>query len=258
MPKSLYSSTSSPSFLAHTPSSDMERLEKACKSAISSKKQQKSESFLPLSYTLYNKSKSPENKSIRNISPGIQTYEDLENFKESISIKSPNSSQCFVKLSNNISPIYPPYDHMENYIPLPDLMPDSRASTSSSEESEIKLIHSTPLYKTITEHPEHAVKKKDSPYNILKEIAQYNENSEHEISHAELDKESRSIFCEKTNNTKINNSYKRNNIHENILYSPENRKLSNIADLTMDRTIKLFGPGAWKTTPQCNYIIIHN
>ncbi|KAG5513299.1 hypothetical protein PMAC_001362 [Pneumocystis sp. 'macacae'] len=252
LPKSLHSSTSSsPSFLAHTPSNDIKRLKNACKSSMSSQKQQESNSFLPLSYTLYNKSEFSKNENAKTISPDTETCRNLKNFKENVSIKSPSSSEYFVKLSNNISPIYPPSDHIENYIPLPDLMSDSRASTSSSEESEIKLIHSTPLCKIATEQPGHVIKKKkDSSYDVLEEIIQYNENSKHEISDTELDVVSKNIFCEKSDNTRINSLYKNNNIDENIPCFSEHKKLSNIDDLTIDKTIKLFGPGAWKTTPQ--------
>ncbi|KAG5437702.1 hypothetical protein PCANB_000739 [Pneumocystis canis] len=182
-PKSLHSSThSSSSFFMHSPSNDLRRLERACGSSISPQKQHKSSSFLPLSYTLSNKSQSPKNNNIKSISFNAKNYKDPEINRKDISIKSLNSSEYLMKFSTNVSPIYPPSGHIENYLPLPDLMSDSRASTSSSEESEIKLIHSTPLCRvTAIQHTEETVKEKNSPHRILKEVIPCSHNPEHRI-----------------------------------------------------------------------------
>ncbi|KAG4303100.1 hypothetical protein PCK1_000766 [Pneumocystis canis] len=254
-PKSLHSSThSSSSFFMHSPSNDLRRLERACGSSISPQKQHKSSSFLPLSYTLSNKSQSPKNNNIKSISFNAKNYKDPEINRKDISIKSLNSSEYLMKFSTNVSPIYPPSGHIENYLPLPDLMSDSRASTSSSEESEIKLIHSTPLCRvTAIQHTEETVKEKNSPHRILKEVIPCSHNPEHRIPKEGLNINSKDIF-EKKSNIKINNSHINGNIHESIPYFSEFKESCNTSNLTMDKTIKLFGPGAWKTTPQDNFL----
>ncbi|KAG5440063.1 hypothetical protein PCK2_000575, partial [Pneumocystis canis] len=224
---------------------------RACRSSTSPQKQHKSNSFLPLSYTLFDKSESPKHNNIRTISFNTQDHKDPEISKKDISVKSLNSSEYFMKFSTNVSPIYPLSGHIENYLPLPDLMSDSRASTSSSEESEIKLIHSTPLCKVTTvKHTKETIKEKQSPYRILKGTIQNDHNHKHRIP-KELNMKSKDIFETKSNNIiEINNSHIKDNVHESIPYSSRISGLCNISNPTMDKTIKLFGPGAWKTTPQ--------
>ncbi|EMR08165.1 hypothetical protein PNEG_03339 [Pneumocystis murina B123] len=249
-PKSLHSSTysSSPPFIREL-SNDLKRLERACGSA-SSKIQEKTNNFFPLSYSLYNKSQSPENNNTTTIPSNIHDNEDLKISKKDISVKSPNSSEYFMKLSTNVSPIYPLSGHMESYIPLPDLMSDSRASTSCSEESEIKPIHSTPLYKVTRHSKKTAEEKRDIPCKILKEITPHDQDFRHSISHTQLNVESKNIFNKKSNSTIETDNFHKNNIHKDITFFSEDKKPCNITDPTIDKTIKLFGPGAWTTTPQ--------
>ncbi|QSL66971.1 hypothetical protein MERGE_001358 [Pneumocystis wakefieldiae] len=250
-PKSLHSSThsSSPPFIREL-SSDLERLERACGYSTSSKIQEKTNNFFPLSYSLYNKLQSLENNNATAAPSSIHDYEDLKNFKKDVSVKSPNSSEYFMKLSTNVSPIYPLSGHMESYIPLPDLMSDSRASTSCSEESEIKPIHSTPLYKVTKHSKKTAEEKRDTPYKIFKEMTLYDQNFRHSVSHTQLNVESKNIFNKKSNSTIETSDSHKNSTHKDITSLSEDKKTCNITDPTIDKTIKLFGPGAWTTTPQ--------
>ncbi|KTW25699.1 hypothetical protein T552_03311 [Pneumocystis carinii B80] len=239
----------SPPFIREL-SNDLERLERACGSSTSSKIQEKTNQFFPLSYSLYNKSQSSENSNATTIQSSIHNYEDLGNSKKDISIKSPNSSEYFMKLSTNVSPIYPLSGHMESYIPLPDLMSDSRASTSCSEESEIKPIHSTPLYKVTRHTKKTAEKKKDTSYKILKEMALYDQDFKHNVSDTQLNVESKNILNKKSNSIIETDNFHENDIHNDITSFSEDKRSCNITDPTIDKTIKLLGPGAWTTTPQ--------
>ncbi|KAG4305826.1 hypothetical protein PORY_000736 [Pneumocystis oryctolagi] len=248
-PKLLPSSTySSSSFLTHTSSNDLERLERACNSSTLSQKQKKTDSFLPLSYTLYNRLESPKNNSIKNISSNIQSYENIKSLKKDASIKPSNLSEYF-KLSTNVSPIYPSSDHIENYIPLPDLVSDSRASTSSSEESETKLAHSTPLYKVIDKHLEKS--KEDSSHTILEEITYPSQDYEHKHLQSKLKIEPKNIFCKKSSNTiEVSSPYKSNHILRDTIYSSEKKKIHNISDFTMNKTTNFFESNTQKTSLQ--------